>query len=98
MLEIVRATTISTTWDIGIFENDGDTKKQDKAYTDLGAMIKVTIFGLEWGGDWTSFVDKPHHQLVTASRYLRSESFSRKERASSNSMPNVFGLCQPILP
>jgi peptidoglycan L-alanyl-D-glutamate endopeptidase CwlK len=56
-------------WDIGIFENgkyyEGNTKKQDKAYVALGDLIKSKVEGLEWGGDWTSFVDKPHYQLST---------------------------------
>jgi peptidoglycan LD-endopeptidase CwlK len=56
-------------WDIGIFENgkyyEGNTSKEDKAYVDLGALIKAGVPGVEWGGDWTSFVDKPHYQLAT---------------------------------
>ena len=56
-------------WDIGIFENGkfftGATKKEDKAYSDLGALIKAKVPGLEWGGDFVSFVDKPHFQLAT---------------------------------
>jgi peptidoglycan L-alanyl-D-glutamate endopeptidase CwlK len=56
-------------WDVGIFENgkyyEGNSKKEDKAYVDLGALIKASLQGIEWGGDWTSFVDKPHYQLVT---------------------------------
>ena len=56
-------------WDVGIFENGkyyaGDTKKEDKAYVELGAFIKANVPGLEWGGDWKSFVDKPHYQLAT---------------------------------
>jgi peptidoglycan L-alanyl-D-glutamate endopeptidase CwlK len=56
-------------WDVGIFENgkyyEGSNKKEDKAYTDLGALIKSNVAGLEWGGDWTSFKDKPHYQLAT---------------------------------
>lgn len=56
-------------WDVGIFGNgkyyEGNTKKEDKAYVDLGALIKAKVSGLEWGGDWKSFVDKPHYQLVT---------------------------------
>jgi peptidoglycan L-alanyl-D-glutamate endopeptidase CwlK len=54
-------------WDVGIFENGkyftGATKKEDKAYADLGALIKSKVAGLEWGGDWKSFKDKPHYQL-----------------------------------
>jgi peptidoglycan L-alanyl-D-glutamate endopeptidase CwlK len=56
-------------WDVGIFDNgkyyEGNTKKEDKAYVNLGALIKAKVSGLEWGGDWKSFVDKPHYQLVT---------------------------------
>jgi peptidoglycan L-alanyl-D-glutamate endopeptidase CwlK len=56
-------------WDVGIFENgkyyEGNTKKEDKAYVDLGNLIKANVPGIEWGGDWTSFVDKPHYQLAT---------------------------------
>jgi peptidoglycan LD-endopeptidase CwlK len=56
-------------WDVGIFENgkyyEGNTKKEDKAYVDLGELIKSKVSGLEWGGDWTKFVDKPHYQLAT---------------------------------
>jgi peptidoglycan L-alanyl-D-glutamate endopeptidase CwlK len=59
-------------WDIGIFENgkyyEGNTKKEDKAYVDLGALIKAKVSGLEWGGDWKSFVDKPHYQLATSGK------------------------------
>ncbi len=56
-------------WDVGIFENGkyytGDSRKEDKAYVDLGQLIKTKVPGIEWGGDWTSFVDKPHYQLAT---------------------------------
>ena len=56
-------------WDVGIFENgkyyEGNTAKEDKAYVKLGALIKANVAGLEWGGDWESFVDKPHYQLAT---------------------------------
>jgi peptidoglycan LD-endopeptidase CwlK len=56
-------------WDIGIFEGGkyytGATKKEEKAYDDLGALIKAKVPGIEWGGDWKSFKDKPHYQLAT---------------------------------
>jgi peptidoglycan LD-endopeptidase CwlK len=56
-------------WDVGIFDNGkyyaGSTKKEEKAYDDLGALIKAKVAGLEWGGDWKTFVDKPHYQLAT---------------------------------
>lgn len=48
---------------------DGDGKVSDDAYNDktglfarIGAIGKS--IGLEWGGDWKSFVDKPHFQLA----------------------------------
>ncbi|SRR6266568_99296 len=56
-------------WDVGIFENGkyygGETQKEDKAYVELGGFINAHVPGLEWGGDWKSFVDKPHYQLAT---------------------------------
>jgi peptidoglycan LD-endopeptidase CwlK len=56
-------------WDVGIFENgkyyEGNSKKEDKAYVALGALAKSKVSGLEWGGDWKSFVDKPHYQLAS---------------------------------
>lgn len=56
-------------WDVGIFQDGkyftGDTPKEDKAYVALGALIKANVPGVEWGGDWSTFVDKPHYQLKT---------------------------------
>jgi peptidoglycan L-alanyl-D-glutamate endopeptidase CwlK len=56
-------------WDVGIFENgkyfEGKPGKEDKAYVELGQLIKTNMAGVEWGGNWTSFVDKPHYQLAT---------------------------------
>src|SRR5262249_35079960 len=56
-------------WDIGIFDDGkylgGDNRREDKAYTNLGAFIKERIRDLEWGGDWKTCVDKPHYQLAT---------------------------------
>lgn len=43
----------------------GRNTKEDKAYTDLAIMIKAAVPGVEWGGDWKSFKDKPHYQLAT---------------------------------
>lgn len=56
-------------WDVGIFDNGkyftGSTRKEDQAYINLGASILGQINGLEWGGNWSDFPDKPHYQLVT---------------------------------
>lgn len=46
-------------WDIGIFRG-GDYLQSGSEYDRAGPLGKVD--GVEWGGDWTSFVDKPHFQ------------------------------------
>jgi peptidoglycan L-alanyl-D-glutamate endopeptidase CwlK len=57
-------------WDIGIFDGGkyltGATDEEEQAYIDLGKHILANVAGLEWGGNWHSFVDKPHYQLMTA--------------------------------
>ena len=60
----------SIAWDIGLFAADGRyltgaNKAEQRAYADMGARIKAGVPGLEWGGDWTGFVDPPHYQVVT---------------------------------
>jgi peptidoglycan L-alanyl-D-glutamate endopeptidase CwlK len=60
-------------WDVGIFDSAGKyytgaTKAEQKAYADLGALIKVRVANIEWGGDWKSFVDTPHYQLATGGK------------------------------
>ncbi|AQS83736.1 MAG: M15 family metallopeptidase [Acetobacter aceti] len=57
-------------WDVGIFEEngrymDGSKPNDSKAYQALATAAKAAIPELEWGGDWTSFVDPPHYQLKT---------------------------------
>lgn len=56
-------------WDVGIFVGGvyytGRNSQEDKAYSDLAALVKPKIPELEWGGDWTSFKDAPHYQLAT---------------------------------
>lgn len=48
-------------WDIGIFTSDGgyiaDGVEYDRA-AEIGLSPQI-----EWGGSWTSIVDKPHYQL-----------------------------------
>jgi peptidoglycan L-alanyl-D-glutamate endopeptidase CwlK len=52
-------------WDVGIFREGkyltGDTPKEDKVYKALAAAVLSN--DLEWGGNWQTFVDKPHYQL-----------------------------------
>lgn len=55
-------------WDIGLFNASGKyltgaTNAEQKAYRDIGKA--VTLGKLEWGGNWTSFVDIPHYQVAT---------------------------------
>lgn len=48
--------------DFGVFK--GKTYLADgPQYDELGRLARQ-IPGLEWGGDWTSFKDRPHIQLV----------------------------------
>ena len=48
-------------WDIGIFLN-GAYQPESPLYSKVGAIGKR--MGLEWGGDWSSFPDEPHFQVV----------------------------------
>jgi peptidoglycan L-alanyl-D-glutamate endopeptidase CwlK len=48
-------------WDIGVFQA-GQYLDDSPIYGQLGALGKA--LGLEWGGDWTSFPDEPHFQIV----------------------------------
>jgi peptidoglycan L-alanyl-D-glutamate endopeptidase CwlK len=49
-------------WDLGLFKG-ADYLQQSPLYDVVGALGRD--LGLEWGGDWSSFVDKPHFQLKT---------------------------------
>ncbi|MFI3244722.1 MAG: M15 family metallopeptidase [Akkermansia sp.] len=48
-------------WDFCVFE-DKQPIWEHNLYNTAGALAR-DIDGLEWGGDWKSFVDKPHIQL-----------------------------------
>jgi peptidoglycan LD-endopeptidase CwlK len=48
-------------WDIGIFE--GGAYVTEAAPYDRAAEVGL-FDGIEWGGHWTSFVDRPHYQLA----------------------------------
>jgi peptidoglycan L-alanyl-D-glutamate endopeptidase CwlK len=49
-------------WDLGLFK--GPNYLQESTLYDVTGDIGRDL-GLEWGGDWSSFVDKPHFQLKT---------------------------------
>lgn len=48
-------------FDIVPIEN-GKMNWNSKNWKKIGALGKT--FGLEWGGDWKSFIDKPHFQTI----------------------------------
>jgi peptidoglycan LD-endopeptidase CwlK len=48
-------------WDIGIF-NNGEYVDESELYKSAGDIGKQQ--GDEWGGDWKSFQDEPHFQVV----------------------------------
>jgi peptidoglycan L-alanyl-D-glutamate endopeptidase CwlK len=50
-------------FDVGIFEGS-KYLEQSPRYMAVGAL--GTELGLEWGGNWSSFVDQPHFQLRPA--------------------------------
>jgi peptidoglycan L-alanyl-D-glutamate endopeptidase CwlK len=51
-------------WDIGIFVK-GKYLDDGKQYKQAAAVALAATTGLEWGGNWTTIVDRPHYQLVT---------------------------------
>jgi peptidoglycan LD-endopeptidase CwlK len=55
-------------WDIGIF-NDGRYLGNSPFYDKAGSAGVSDM--VEWGGNWTSFKDRPHYQLYTS--YSTSE-------------------------
>jgi peptidoglycan L-alanyl-D-glutamate endopeptidase CwlK len=53
-------------WDIGIFTQNGAHLPESALYNQAAEVgLAAGIIGLEWGGNWTSFVDRPHYQLAT---------------------------------
>lgn len=48
-------------WDVGLFRGS-EYLDESPLYDTVGSIGKH--LGLEWGGDWSSIVDKPHFQLV----------------------------------
>ncbi|MFP5246637.1 MAG: M15 family metallopeptidase, partial [Thermoanaerobaculia bacterium] len=51
-------------WDIGIFV-DGKYLGDSPLYKRAAQIGLAATIGVEWGGNWISFQDKPHYQLVT---------------------------------
>jgi peptidoglycan L-alanyl-D-glutamate endopeptidase CwlK len=51
-------------WDLGIFDK-GKYLGDSPLYETAGPIVLAATFGVEWGGNWTTFVDRPHYQMVT---------------------------------
>lgn len=51
-------------WDVGIFV-DGRYLGDGPQYKRAATVALAATQGLEWGGNWTTIVDRPHYQLVT---------------------------------
>lgn len=51
-----------TAWDIGLFKS-GLYLAQSPLYKEVGEISRS--LGLNWGGDWKSFVDLPHYEVPT---------------------------------
>lgn len=50
-------------WDIGIFDAQGAYLPESPLY-EKAAKVGL-VDGLEWGGNWQSFKDRPHYQMIT---------------------------------
>jgi peptidoglycan L-alanyl-D-glutamate endopeptidase CwlK len=48
-------------WDVGIFRN-GAYLKDGPEYARAATVGKIP--GVQWGGDWATFKDKPHYQVI----------------------------------
>ena len=52
-------------WDIGIFTASGGYLGEGPGYDEAAALgLPADGGAVEWGGDWSSFVDRPHYQLA----------------------------------
>ena len=49
-------------WDVGIFDH-GAYLPDSPLYDTAASLAKTDR--LEWGGDWKTFMDRPHYQLAT---------------------------------
>lgn len=52
-------------WDIGVFRSGAYLLESPLYTTAATVALAAGIIGLEWGGNWTGFKDRPHYQLVT---------------------------------
>jgi peptidoglycan L-alanyl-D-glutamate endopeptidase CwlK len=52
-------------WDIGVFRSGAYLPDSPLYDTAAQAGLAAGIIGLEWGGNWTGFTDRPHYQMAT---------------------------------
>jgi len=50
-------------FDCGIFSKNGTYLSDDEYYKEIAEKIK-DIMQIDWGGDWETFKDSPHYQLI----------------------------------
>src|SRR5262249_39369321 len=48
-------------WDVGIFD-EGAYLQESPLYEEIASIGRAP--DIEWGGDWTTFKDRPHYQLT----------------------------------
>lgn len=72
-------------WDIGLFGEDGRYLTAAAPYARAARIGLAT--GLEWGGDFRNFVDRPHYQLETdlglaqvRQRFMAGQPYIRNDR------------------
>ena len=52
-------------WDIGVFTAGGGFVTSEAPYERAAALALADgTLAIEWGGNWTGFVDRPHYQLA----------------------------------
>lgn len=54
-------------WDIGLFDKKGSYITNDAEYKLFADIILPAMSTLEWGGNWKTFKDFPHYQLIALS-------------------------------
>lgn len=87
----------STAIDIGIFDSNNKYQGSDALYKHVAEAKR---FGLDWGGDWTNFRDRPHLEIppkvffqkdiVKDSGYLWQQ-YLQKAGAYKGVLDGIFG-------
>lgn len=84
--------------DVGLFDAAGKYLADSPLYKHVKVGAKA--FGLDWGGDWTSFVDRPHIELPKSMALkgsfvkesaLQWQRYLVKDGTYSGAMDGIFG-------